>query len=284
MNMKTKVSFPVFPAVMLLSVCFVFAACAGVDSSRIMSAINAGFASDEAQEPVFTNAEAVSAMKDALVAAAEETSGTLSKEDGYFGDAALKILLPEEASSMLSCVDKSPGGKKLVDDVVLRLNRSAEAASKDMVPIFSDAITEMTVTDGIAIVCGEDNAATEYLREKTYDRLFDLYQPKMASALEEPLVLGVSADEAWNNLTTAYNKAAGPVNAVAAISGAEEDPMPEVEVDLASYATGKALDGIFLKIEEEEKEIRANPLDYASQMIQKVFGAVKDGLIPETSD
>lgn len=279
MNMNKKVIPCVFFGFVCLAVSFSVLSCAGVDSSRIMSAINAGFSSGNGEEP-FTNTEAVSAMKDALVAAAENTSGALSVENGYFGDAALKILLPDEASAMLSYIDKIPGGEKLVDDVVLRLNRSAEAASKDMVPIFSDAIKEMTVTDGIAIVCGGDNAATEYLREKTYDKLFDLYQPQMASALKKPLVLGVSADDAWSNLTSAYNKAAGPVNAIAAISGSKEDPMPEVEVDLASYATGKALDGIFVKIGEEEGKIRANPLDYASKMIQKVFGAVKEGLIP----
>lgn len=278
MNMKWI--SPCFACVVSAALCLAVVSCAGLDSSKIVSALNAGFSSGDGSS--FTNGEAISAMKDALVVAAESTSETLSAEDGYFGDALLKILLPDEAAVMVSYIDKIPGGEALVDDVVLRLNRSAEAASKDLVPIFSDAITEMTVADGISIVCGDDDAATEYLREKTYDKLFDLYQPHIASALEQPLVLGVSADDAWTNLTTAYNKAAGPVNLIASVAGKEE-PMPEVEVDLASYATGKALDGIFVKIAEEEAEIRANPLDYASDMIQKVFGAVKEGLIPDTA-
>lgn len=227
--------------------------------------------------PAFTNSEAISAMKDALVEGIKFSSDNLSANNGYFGNAALKILLPEEADVMIDNIGKIPGGQKLVDDVVLRLNRSAEEAAKDVVPIFSSVIKEMSVSDGIAIVTGEKDSATQYLKSKTYSKLVDLYRPKISNALSNPLIAGVSANSAWTTLTSKYNQVGAPVNAAAAFIG-KEAPMPEVEVDLATFATEKALDGLFSKIAEEEATIRENPLSYASSMIQKVFGAVKQGI------
>ena len=248
--------------------------CLSTDLSAIASALLAG---EEASGPAFSNTEAISAMKDALVEGITASSSSLSSTDGYFGDETLKILLPDEANVMIENIGKIPGGQVLVDDVVLRLNRSAEEAAKEVVPIFANVITEMTVSDGIAIVTGAEDAATQYLKEKTYSQLVDLYRPKISSALANPLVAGISADSAWTTLVTKYNQVGAPLNTAAAILG-KAAPMPEVEVDLATFATEKALDGLFSKIAEEEAVIRDNPMAYASSMIQKVFGAVKQGL------
>ena len=248
--------------------------CLSTDLSAIASALLAG---EEASGPAFSNTEAISAMKDALVEGITASSSSLSSTDGYFGDDTLKILLPDEANVMIENIGKIPGGQVLVDDVVLRLNRSAEEAAKEVVPIFANVITEMTVSDGIAIVTGAEDAATQYLKEKTYSQLVDLYRPKISSALANPLVAGISADSAWTTLITKYNQVGAPLNTAAAILG-KAAPMPEVEVDLATFATEKALDGLFSKIAEEEAFIRDNPMAYASSMIQKVFGAVKQGL------
>lgn len=225
-----------------------------------------------------TNEEAIAALREALVEGAISASTTLSAKDGYFGNALLKILLPPEAKPMIDSISKIPQGKKLVDDVVLRLNRSAEEAAKNVVPIFRDAIMSMTIIDGIAIVKGGDRAATEYLERKTRGKLKNLYRPKVDNALAKPLVAGISAKKSWHTLSTAYNKAGTYANAAAALAGKKE-PMPPVEVDLASYATDKALDGLFHMIAKEEKKIRDNPLKYASNVIRKVFGALKDGLL-----
>jgi len=225
-----------------------------------------------------TNADTIAALREALVEGAKSASATLSAENGYFGNELFKILLPPEAKPMVDSISKIPQGKKLVDDVVLRLNRSAEEAAKDVVPIFKDAITSMTITDGIAIVKGGDRAATDYLERKTRSRLHALYQPKVDAALTKPLVMKVSAKKSWNTLSTAYNKAGTFVNAAAALKGSKE-PMPPVNVDLAGYATDKALDGLFLMIAQEEGKIRENPLKYSSAIIQKVFGALKKGLL-----
>lgn len=224
------------------------------------------------REP-FSNEEAVSALKEALVKGTEFSSGTLSAKDGYFGDETVKILLPEEAAVIINAIDKIPGGNTLIKDVILRINRSAEAGAAEIVPIFKDAVMSMTVTDGIKIVTGGENSCTEYLREKTYNSLYDMYLPIVTETLDMPLVLNTSANKSWNALMTGYNKAGSYVNSAARLAGKEE-PMPEVNVNLADYVTQKALEGIFIKISEEEAKIRKNPMEYSSKIIEKVFGAL----------
>lgn len=237
-----------------------------------------GSGGDGSSEP-FTESEAVEAMKSALNEGAKSSSDQLSVVDAYFGNPLLKILLPEEAGVILNIIDRIPNGSKLVDDVVKSLNRSAEEAAKEVVPIFSKAITDMTVQDGVGIVRGERNAATVYLKNQTYSQLKDLYQPKMKAVLDKPLI-GISANTAWKNLTEAYNSVVNVGGGLGGtiIGGITGTDVKPVEVDLASYATGKALDGVFVKVEEEEGKIRDNPLDYAQDIIKKVFGAVKDAL------
>lgn len=225
-----------------------------------------------------TNQEAISALKDALAVGIKASSAELGRQDGYFANQAVKILLPPEAKPMMDMASKIPQGKKLIDDVVLRLNRSAEEAAKEVVPIFIDAITSMTISDGIALVKGGNKSATEYLERKTRDRLYSLYLPKVDSALSKPLVMDVSAKKSWSTLVTNYNKAGKPVNAAARLTNKKE-PMPAVDVDLSRYATNKGLDGLFYYIGQEELKIRENPLNYASSIIKKVFGAAKKGLL-----
>lgn len=274
--MKLRKIIYLFVGVIAFFCCLIIS-CASTDVNGLFSGVLGGRGSAEKKE-VFTNTEAIAAMKDALVEGIVASSGELSATDGYFKNAALKIILPPEAQTLIEYIDKIPGGQKLVEDVVLRINRSAENAAREVVPIFQNAITSMTVADGISIVCGADNAATEYLREKTYTPLMALYKPKVAEALSKPLVLGISANRAWTELITKYNQVAAPVNLVAKIAG-QAEPMPEIEVDLATYATGKALDGLFVKVGEEELKIRENPFDYISNMIQKVYGAIKNGIV-----
>lgn len=225
-----------------------------------------------------TNEEAITALRDALIEGTIQASDTLSVKDGYYGRDILKILLPPEAAPMIDSITKIPQGQKLVNDVILRLNRAAEESAKDVVPIFRDAITSMTIQDGIAIVKGGNRAATEYLEKKTRKKLHSLYKPKINTALSKPLVAGISAKKSWNTLSTAYNKAGTIANTAAHLAG-EEAPMPPVTVDLAEYATGRGLDGLFYMIAEEETKIRKDPLKYTSKMIQKVFGALKEGLL-----
>lgn len=262
--------------ILVVAMLVIFATSSCLSSLNAVASSILGNSSSSSKKTSFTNSEAVAAMKDALYEGVKSASSSLSQKDGYFKNAALKILLPKEAQPILNTINKIPGGQGLVDDVVLRINRSAEESAKEVSSIFTQAIKEMTVNDGIKIVTGNKTAATDYLKSKTYDKLLALYKPKVSTALNKPLVLNISANKAWGSLTGAYNKVGAVPNKAAKLVGKKE-PFPEVEVDLATYSTQKALDGLFIKIAEEEKNIRENPTDYASSLIKKIFGAVKSG-------
>ena len=234
-------------------------------------------------DALFTNVEAVEAMKKALNIGAENSSTALQKEDAYY-KSALKIPLPDEVDNAIKTLTNIPAvgyllgdlSGKLVEDVVLSINRSAEAAAKEIVPIFSTAIKEMTVQDGITIVTGERNAATVYLKDKTYNQLMGLYQPKMNDVLKEDLVRGISANTAWNTLIEKYNGIVENKVVINAAKLANKTVPGPINTNLSEYVTGKALDGVFLTVEGEEGKIRDNPWGYASSIIEKVFGAVKN--------
>lgn len=241
----------------------------------------------------FTNAEAVEAMKSALNIGAENSSEELSQVDAYYGNPLLKIPLPDEAEKVRDFINKlkssgnfgnlvSDFSDKLFENVIESVNRSAENAAKEVVPIFSEAITSMTVRDGIGIVTGEDDAATVYLKDKTYSQLMALYQPKMDKVLGTDLIGSVSANDAWTSLTSKYNNIHNTIMGNSITKGLVEElniSIPaRINTDLSEYVTGKALDGVFVKVAEEEAKIRENPLDYASEIVRKVFGAVKAGL------
>ncbi|MBQ7612561.1 MAG: DUF4197 domain-containing protein [Spirochaetaceae bacterium] len=226
-----------------------------------------------------TNAEAIQAFKEAMNIGASAASGQLGQTDGYYRNELLKILLPSEAKVILDNIAKIPGGTALLEDVILRINRSAEQAVKDVVPIFASAITEMTVLDGLEIVFGGQHAGTEYLHEKTYDKLVNLFMPHMQACLNKSYIpgSGLSANAAWEKLVQAYDTVAKPINQAARLFR-QPDPMPEVTADLGRFTTEKALDGLFSKVAAEEEKIRDIPLAYDSEIVRKVFTAVKERL------
>lgn len=267
--MKKKfISIFTLSLILIWSICVLFTSCLST-----LSEIADSLDSVSNSKTKFTNQEAITAMKDALVEGINSASLQLSKQDAYFKNATIKILLPEEAKPIMNVLNQIPGGQYLADDVILRLNRTAETAAKDTVPIFTSAIKSMTVVDGIKIVTGSKTAATDYLREKCYSKLESLYKPMISKALDKPLVMNVSANDAWEKLVTNYNKYGTIPNSAARLAG-KPVPFPVVEVDLAKFATDKALDGLFEKISEEEIKIRKNPFNYSSDMIKKVFGSL----------
>lgn len=212
-----------------------------------------------------TNAENISGLKSSLNIGIEQAVSNLGVEDGFYKDAALKLLLPKEAQPIIDNIKLIPGGQALVDKAVLSLNRSAEDAVKEATPIFKTAITSMSITDAIGILFGKDNAATEYLRKSTYSQLKTAFAPKIQASLEKPLVANVSTTKTWNALTSTYNQVAG--TAVGSIAG-----LKTVNVNLTDYVTEKALDALFVKVAVEEKSIRTNPVARINDLLKKVFG------------
>ena len=158
-----------------------------------------------------------------------------------------------------------PGGEKLVEDVILRINRAAEDAAREAAPVFSRAITNMSIQDGFNILRGENDAATRYLKSQTFDELFSLYRPKIQTSLDKPVVGNISASESWDILTSQWNRIAGSV------AGRLAD-LQTVDTRLDTYLTDQALSGLFLKLSIEEEKIRTNPAARVTELLRRVFG------------
>jgi hypothetical protein len=211
-----------------------------------------------------TNAENISGLKSSLDVGIEKAVGFLSAENAFYGNAALKILLPAEANQIIENIKLIPAGEDLVNRAVLSLNRSAEDAVKEATPIFKNAIRNMSIADAGKILFGPDSAATAYLRQTTYQELKTAFAPKVRASLDKPLVAGVSTNETWNTLSDAYNKVANTM--VAKIAG-----LKPVNISLEEYATQKALDALFVKVAEEEKAIRTDPVARVNDIQKRVF-------------
>ena len=214
-----------------------------------------------------TEGEVADGLKEALITGARNSSGILGAKDGYFGNEALKILLPEEANIIIDNISKIPGGDKLVQDAILSINRAAEDAAKEAAPIFVNSIRQMTIMDAFSILKGEDDAATQYLHRTTYNELFNLYSPKIQNSVNKPLVGNVSTQDSWDALTGNWNKLANSIPGKLA-------GFTPVETDLSTYLTQRALDGMFIKVAEEELKIRKNVNARVTPLLQKVFGSL----------
>jgi hypothetical protein len=195
----------------------------------------------------------VSGLKDALAKGTQKSTDKLSAVDGFFKDAAVKILFPPEAAKMESTLRQAGFGPQ-VDKAILDLNRAAEDAAKSAAPIFLNAIKSMSVTDGINILRGSNTAATQYLQKTTTAQLTAAFLPVIKSSLDK-----VGATNSWKTVVDAYNKI--PFH-------------KKVNSDLPAYTTEKALDGVFYYVAVEEKSIRANPAGQADALLKKVFGGL----------
>jgi hypothetical protein len=214
-----------------------------------------------------TEGEVVSGLKEALMTGARNAAERLAAENGYYGDALIKILLPDEAKVIVDNISKIPGGDKLIQDVILRINRAAEDAAKEVAPIFVNSITRMTIKDAFNILNGADNAATDYLRKSTGNELYALYKPKIQISTEKKIIGGISTKDSWVALTGKWNSFAASVPGK--IAG-----FKTVNTDLDDYLTNKALGGMFIKVEQEELKIRKDVAARVSPLLKKVFGSL----------
>ena len=199
---------------------------------------------------VITNDQIASGLKEALNNGISNQVQSLSIEDGFFKNELVKILLPEE----LQKVDKtlrSIGLSKLADEGLKILNRAAEDAVGEAIPIFVSAIKQMTFNDAKNILLGEKNAATVYLKNVTNDQLYQKFNPIIKTSFQN-----VGADKIWNNLITKYNNI--PLT-------------KDVNPDLTDYVTGEALKGVYTMIEIEEREIRGKVQKRTSDLLRRVF-------------
>lgn len=198
-----------------------------------------------------TTTEVTAGLKAALEKGVTTGTAQLSATDGYLANPKVKIPFPEDVQKVEQKLrDIGLGGE--VDKFVTSLNRGAEAAAKEAQPIFVSAIASMTIDDAWAILQGDDQeAATNYLRRTTSDQLEAKFSPVIKAALDE-----TSATKYYSDIVNTYNKI----------------PFVEkVNPNLEAYATEKAMEGLFLMIAEEEKEIRKNPAERTSEILKRVF-------------
>lgn len=214
-----------------------------------------------------TEADVAGGLREALITGAKNSAQRLAAENGYYGDALVRILLPDEAKIIVDNISRIPGGDKLVEDVILRINRAAEDAAKEVAPIFVSSITQMTISDAFNILNGADNAATTYLRSTTYDQLYQLYKPKIQASTEKKIVGNISTKDSWNTLTSRWNSVANTL--AGKLAG-----LKPVNTDLDDFLTTKALSGMFLKVEGEELKIRKEVSARVTPLLQKVFGSL----------
>ena len=209
---------------------------------------------ESAKSPVsgeLSEKEVGSGLKEALTKGIEKGVNQLSKPNGYFGDLEIKIPLPKEAANVETKLRSIGQGQK-VDEAIESINRAAEDAANGAKDIFVEAIKNMTLTDAMSILRGDENAATKYLEKSTRAALVEKFKPVVKTSLEK-----VGATKNWNTLFTTYNKI----------------PFVEkVNPNLEEYATNKAIDGLFMQIAKEELSIRKNPAARVTDLLKKVFG------------
>jgi hypothetical protein len=190
-------------------------------------------------------------LKQALSQGITKGVKVLSAKDGFY-KSAYKILLPEEAQKVTQRLKIIPGFDKLEENLLEKINRGAEDAAQEATPIFVDAIKAMTFQDAKNILMGDNNAATNYLNKATYDALYGKFNPKIVTSLDK-----FEARSLWKKAAETYNKIP--------LIGAK------VPTDLDDYITKQALNGLFKKVEEEEKNIRTNKLSRSTDLLKKVF-------------
>lgn len=217
------------------------------------------------EDQPLTQTEIIAGLKQALTVGVDSSVSQLAGIDGYLTDEAVKIMLPPEADIITKNISKLPGGQQLVDKVISGINAAASDAAKEATPILVNSIKSMTIQDATGILTGGDYAATDYLKRTNYDALVNLYQPKIEKSLSKDLIGSISAQESWDQMTGNWNKVAN------SFIGEMADLKP-VETDLSKYLTQRALDGLFLKIGETEKNIRQDPAARVTELLKRVFG------------
>lgn len=198
-----------------------------------------------------TQDEAARGLKEALTQGISKGADQASKQDGFYLNKLIRIPFPPDAQRVATTL-RSIGLGSQVDKFELTLNRGAEDAAKSAKPIFLSAIKSLTFKDVWGILTGEKNAATNYLKRTTTEQLTSAFKPIVQKSLDQ-----VGATRYYTDLTTRYNRI--PL-------------VRPVQTDLNQYATGKAIDGLFTLIAQEEANIRENPVARGTELLKRVFG------------
>lgn len=204
------------------------------------------------QPAPLTNDEVIRGLKEALSVGITNAGGLASKADGYFKNPKLFIPFPPEVKNVEDKL-RGLGMNSLCDQFIQSVNRGAENAAAKAAPIFKEAITGMSISDGFQILRGSENAATEYLKKATTEKLKVAFRPVIEQSLSS-----VNATKYWSDVTGTYNKI--PF-------------VTKVNTDLPGYVTDRAIQGLFILVADEEAKIRKDPVARVSELLKRVFGS-----------
>ncbi len=204
-----------------------------------------------AQRGGLSDNQVVAGLKEALQVGAGNAINLTGRLDGFFKNAAIKILLPKQLNTVGKGL-RAVGQGRMVDEFVLSMNRAAEKAAPEARKIFIDAIKQMTFDDARKILFGKDTAATEYFKSKTSDKIATAFRPIVEKSMNE-----VGATRQYKELIDRF----------------QSIPFARTQsLDIDDYVVGKSLDGLFYMVAEEEKKIRKDPLARVSSILKDVFG------------
>ena len=201
-----------------------------------------------------SESEAGYGIKEALTQGVTNAVLNLNKTDGFFGSQLYKVLLPPDAKKIETTL-RNIGMGAQVDKAILAINRGAEDAVGYAKPIFVDAIKQITITDALNIVRGPKNAATQYFKQKTTQKLIAAFTPSVKTSLDK-----TDATKYYGDIVNTYN--------------GFPTTFKKINPDLTSYVVGKAVDALFDQVAKEEANIRANPIARTTDILKKVFGSV----------
>ena len=208
--------------------------------------------------PALTNDEVISGLKEALNIGIKNSVDLTSVQDGFLGNAEIRLPFPEDAIKVKEKA-LSWGLDNQVEKFETNLNRAAEEATKEALPIFKDAILGMSISDGFSILNGGEGAATKFLKDRTTAQLVTAFSPKVEAAISK-----VKLTDYWEPIINKYNGAM-------TLTGGEK-----INPDLNEYVTERAIIGLFLMVEKEENKIRQDPIARVTSLLQKVFGSLNN--------
>jgi len=203
-----------------------------------------------------TNGEVISGLKEALNIGIGNSVNVASLVGGFLNNSQIRLPFPKDAEAVKDYALKI-GLQGQVTKFEETLNHAAEEAAKSALPIFKNAITGMTIQDGFQILNGGNGAATNYLKNATRSQLVSAFSPIVEKAIDK-----VQLTKLWEPIVSKYNLAAPILG------------KPKVNEDLNAYVTGKAIDGLFVLVAQEENKIRTNVNARVTDLLKKVFGSI----------
>ena len=241
------------------ALCLALTAAAGAHAQSLEDQLKDRLLGGRSSNGSLTERDAAGGIREALAQGVDRAVRQLGKEDGFFRDQAVKILVPEKLRRIADLARQLGAGKK-VDAFELSMNRAAEKAVPLAAGILADAVRQMTLQDAIGLVRGGETSATDFFRRTSEQKLYDAFLPIVAKQ-----TASVGVTQKYKDFT---KKAGGNALAGALLGG---DGKGMNGADLDDYVTRRTIDGLFHVIDEQERQIRRNPASRTTELLRRVF-------------